>query len=115
MTPTLTEQVTTASSLVGLLLALDTLFTAEQGRRLGEERNRDGGPRGSKLLTIRLTAIGLVLVTVAGTVALFPLFRDVLNTIGTPSWQPVLAVFELTWLLLVALAIWQGTIAWRAG
>jgi hypothetical protein len=37
-----------------------------------------------------------------------------LNTIGTSSWQPVLGVFDLTWLLLLALAVWQIVIAWRS-
>lgn len=114
MTPSLSDQVNTASTLLGLLLALDTLFTAEQSRRLAEERSHVGGARSQKLLIIRATAAALAVVTAAAIVALFPLFRDVFDTIGHPSWQPVLAVFELTWLLLVALTVWQITIAWRA-
>jgi len=114
MTPSITDQVSTASSLLGLLLALDTLFAAEQARRLAEERVRTGGARKQRLQSIRAIAIALAVVTVGAIVALFPLFRDVLDTVGQATWQPVFAVFELTWVLLVALAAWQITIAYRA-
>lgn len=113
-TATLSDQVNTASTLVGLLLALNTLFTAEQARRLSDERLRTGGARRDKLRTIRWTSIALALVTIAALASLFPLFRDVIEAVGTRQWQSVLAVFELTWLLLVALAVWQISLAVRS-
>lgn len=103
----LTDQVGQASNLLGLLLALNTLLTAEQARRLSEERNRDGGARSSHLWTIIGVSAGLGLVTVGALAALFSLFRKVFESMGTPSWQGVLGVFELSWILLIALFFWQ--------
>ncbi len=111
----LADQIGQAGSLLGLLLALDTLFTAVQAQALADERNHEGGARPKRVRTIRTIAIGLAVVTVSALVALFPLVRDVLATIGTGNWEPVLGVFDLTWLLLAALAIWQGWIALRSG
>jgi hypothetical protein len=108
------DQVATASDLIGLLLAIDTLFTAEQGRRLAEERKREGGADRRALRMIQLVSIGLAAVTSCAVVALFPLFRDVLAAVGEPNWEPVLAVFELAWLLLIALTGWQVILAWNS-
>jgi hypothetical protein len=108
------DQISQAASLLGLLLALDTIFTAEQARRLADERTRVGGARTARVRAIRFTAAGLTLVTVSAIAALFPLVLDVVESIGSPEWQPVFAVFQLTWILLIALAAWQLFVAWRA-
>lgn len=110
----LNEKVARVANLLGLLLALDTLFTAEQGRRLAQERRREGGADRAALRLIRVLALGLAVVTTTAVAVLFPLFRDVLKVIGEPEWEPVLGVFELTWILLVALAMWQVVIAWQS-
>ncbi len=109
----LPDQVAQASSLLGLLLALDALFTSEQARRLGEQRKRAGGAERDALRTIRWLTIGLAVVTATAIVALAPTVWDVLAAIGDPGWEPVLSVFELAWVLLVALVVWQAAIAWR--
>lgn len=111
----LSDQVGQASNLLGLLLALDTLFTASQAQSLAAERGREGGARTTRLRTIRASSIGLTVVTVAGILSLSPLFVDVLGAIGGKGWTPVLGVFDLTWLLLVSLAVWQVMIARSTG
>jgi hypothetical protein len=111
---TLGEQVAQASNLLGLLLALDTLFTTEQARRLSEERTRVGGGRRAALRTILLTCAGLAAVTGAALASLTPLALDVVDTLGESSWQPVFGVFLLTYVLLVGLIVWQITLGARA-
>lgn len=110
---TLAEQVGDAAGLLGLLLALNTLFTAEQARRLEEERAREGGARRRPVATVRSITAALGLVTSAALVMLAPLVVDILDTIGGDRWEPVLGVFVLTWLLLVGLLVWQGVITIR--
>jgi hypothetical protein len=111
---TLGEQVAQASNLLGLLLALDTLFTTEQARRLAEERTRVGGARRAALRTAVLTCAGLAAVTAAALASLTPLAVDVLGTLGESSWQPVFGVFLLTYVLLLGLVVWQISLGARA-
>lgn len=108
------EQVAEAANLVGLMLALVTLFTSEQGRRLADERARRGGPRPSRLRSVRLVCLALGAVTLAALGALAPLVLDVLRALGGDEWEPVLAVFVLTYLLLGALLAWQAVLAARS-
>jgi hypothetical protein len=110
----LSEQVAQASSLVGLLLALDALFTLEQARRIDDERARVGGVRSTKLRIVRLSSVGLALITAAAIASLTPLLVDVLMSLAGPEWQPVFAVFGLTYLLLVAMLWWQISLAVRS-
>ena len=112
--PTLDEQVAQASNLLGLLLALDTLFTTEQARRLAEERTRIGGARRAALRVALLTCLGLAAVTVAALASLTPLAVDVVDTLGESSWQPVFGVFLLTYVLLIGLVTWQIRLTARA-
>jgi hypothetical protein len=111
---TLGEQVAQASNLLGLLLALDTLFTTEQARRLAEERTRVGGARRAALRTALVTCAGLAAVTAAALASLTPLAVDVLGTLGESSWQPVFGVFLLTYVLLFGLIVWQISLGARA-
>lgn len=108
---TLPEQVGQAASLLGLLLALVTLFTSEQAKRIDEEHKRQGGARSAVLGSVRWTCIGLAAVTAASIVALAPLIIDVISTIGGDRWEPVLGVFALTYALLGALLTWQIALA----
>ena len=112
--PALDEQVAQASNLLGLLLALDTLFTTEQARRLAEERTRIGGAKPAALRAALLTCVGLAVVTLAAIASLTPLAVDVVETVGESSWQPVFGVFLLTYVLLVGLVTWQITLTVRA-
>ena len=107
----LTDQVGDAASLLGLLLALDTLFTSEQARRLEDELAREGGPRRERRRTIFLTSSGLGLLTVSALLFLLPLVLDVLETVGDSAWEPLLGVFLLTYVLLIALVGWQFRLA----
>jgi protein-S-isoprenylcysteine O-methyltransferase Ste14 len=110
----LDEQVAQVASLLGLLLALDTLFTTEQARRLTEERTRTGGAKQSALRTTLVTCILLGAVTLAALASLTPLAIDVVGTIGDASWEPVFGVFLLTYVLLVGLVAWQILLTIRA-
>jgi protein-S-isoprenylcysteine O-methyltransferase Ste14 len=110
----LDEQVAQAASLLGLLLALDTLFTSEQARRITEERTRIGGAKRSALRTTLVTCVLLGGVTLAALASLTPLAIDVVATIGDPSWEPVFGVFLLTYVLLVGLLAWQILLTSRA-
>jgi protein-S-isoprenylcysteine O-methyltransferase Ste14 len=110
----LDEQVAQAASLLGLLLALDTLFTTEQARRLTEERTRTGGAKRSALRTTLVTCIVLGAVTLAALASLTPLAIDVVGTIGEPGWEPVFGVFLLTYVLLIGLVAWQILLTIRA-
>jgi protein-S-isoprenylcysteine O-methyltransferase Ste14 len=113
--PGLDEQVAQAASLLGLLLALDTLFTTEQARRLAEERTRTGGAKRSALRATLVTCIALAAVTLAALASLTPLAIDVVGTIGGErSWQPVFGVFLLTYVLLIGLVAWQILLTIRA-
>lgn len=114
MSQTLSDQVAQAANLLGLLLALVTLFTSEQAGRLGDERSREGGARQSRLTTIRYACAGLGAVTFASLVLLGPLVFDVVRAIGGDDWQPVLGVFVLVYLLLAALLSWQITLVVRS-
>jgi hypothetical protein len=107
-TTTLSEQVGDAAGLLGLLLALVTLFTNEQAKRFNDERGRQGGPRPDTLRSIRWICLGLSLVTGGAILSLAPLVRDVIGTVGGTRWEPVLGVFVLTYLLLLALLSWQA-------
>jgi hypothetical protein len=111
----LDEQVAQAASLLGLLLALDTLFTSEQARRITEERTRTGGAKRSVLRTTLITCILLGAVTLAALASLTPLAIDVLGTIGDDTdWEPVFGVFLLTYVLLIGLVAWQILLTIRA-
>lgn len=112
--PEVGEQVAQASNLLGLLLALDTLFTTEQARRLAEERTRVGGAKPAALRAALVACIGLVAVTIAALASLTPLAVDVVGTLGDADWQPVFGVFLLTYVLLTVLALWQVSLAARA-
>jgi tellurite resistance protein TehA-like permease len=112
--PALDEQIAQASNLVGLLLALDTLFTTEQARRLVGERTRVGGAKPAALRAAFVTCVGLAVVTVAALASLTPLAVDVVETLGESSWQPVFGVFLLAYGLLVGLVAWQISLAVRA-
>jgi hypothetical protein len=110
----LEEQVAQVANLLGLLLALDTLFTSEQARRLTEERTRTGGARRSALRTTLVVCILLGAVTLAALASLTPLVIDVVGAIGDTDWEPVFGVFLLTYVLLVGLVAWQTLLTIRA-
>jgi hypothetical protein len=103
-----------AANLLGLLLALVTLFTSEQARRLADERAREGGARASRLSSIRLTCVGLGAVTLGALIFLAPIVLDVLRTVGDDDWISVFGVFLLTYLLLGALLVWQAVLGARS-
>jgi hypothetical protein len=111
---TLVEQVRDAANLLGLLLALDTLFTTEQARRLAEQRAREGGARRHALRGVQATALGLAVLTAGSVAILAPLMVGVVREIGDDEWEPVLGVFALTYLLLVGLLVWQIQLMVRA-
>jgi hypothetical protein len=113
---TVFDRVSSASTLLGLLLVLVTLFTSEQARTLEFEEHRPGGAQPGSYRRIALTAGGLALVTFVSLVSLVSLAWDVLRLCCGRSWDSTLAVFLLVWLLLLPLCVWQvsvGRRAWR--
>lgn len=114
MTPPLSEQVADAASLMGLLLALDTLFTNEQARRLDAEDKRLGGSDAARKRAVFWTVIALGALTGCALLALWPLMLSLLEAVGGPGWEPVLSVFALVYLLLMGLVGWQVQLARRA-
>jgi hypothetical protein len=95
---------------VGLFLALVTLFTSEQVRRREFERERVGGPHARSLKNIRTVVLGLLAVTSLSVATMGPLLWDVVNTCCSGALDPILALFPLIWLLLLALVVWQASL-----
>lgn len=110
--PPVQDEIAQISSLLGLFLALVALFTAEQARRLERERLRVGGMEPRATRHVRLLALALAGVTGLASLALLPTvvktFQDC--CLG----RPIYLVFDLTWLLLAGLVVWQVAIALRA-
>jgi O-antigen/teichoic acid export membrane protein len=111
---TVLDRVSSASTLLGLLLVLVTLFTSEQARSLEVEQHRAGGAQAGSYKRIALTTSGLALVTLASLISLSSLAWDILRLCCGQDWDPALAVFLLVWLLLIPLAVWQVSVARRA-
>jgi len=111
---TVFDRVGNASTLLGLLLVLVTLFTSEQARSLEVEENRSGGAQPGSYRRIALISAGLGAVTLASLASLATLAWNVLGLCCSKGWDSSLAVFLLVWLLLVPLEGWQLSISRRA-
>jgi hypothetical protein len=111
----LTERIGQASGLIGLLLALVTLFTSEQSRALDAERRRVGGSTRGARRRIVAICTSLAVLTLAALFALAPLVLDVCRALVEGEGDPLLIVFALVWLLLVPLVVWQLAIVLGAG
>lgn len=111
---TTVERVSNASTLLGLLLVLVTLFTSEQARAFDLEQLRSGGGRRSIYRRVSLIAAALSVVTGASIVSLAPLAEQIVRLCCGAEWDSILGVFVLVWLLLVPLLGWQLGLAWRA-
>jgi hypothetical protein len=108
--PTLTDQIGQAANLVGLLLALITLFTSNRSERIQEERRAVGGPRRERLNEILAIGVGLAVVTALATAALAGLAHKAVLAVWHRTDDPVSSVFLLVWLMLGALFVWQVVI-----
>jgi hypothetical protein len=113
-TEAVTDRIGQASSLVGLLLVLVTVFTSEQARALEAERQREGGATPGARRRIMAISLSLVAVTVAALLALVPLLLDVVRAWMAGHRNPLHIVFALVWLLLAPLSGWQLSIALAA-
>jgi hypothetical protein len=105
------EAIASVASLLGLLLALVTLFTSELARRLSDERTRTGGSRSETMRTIGISSWALLVVTLASALVLAPLVTDAVSTCCAGTYRPVLWAFVLVWLLLIPLMVWQWSVA----
>ena len=105
------QQVTDASTELGLLLAIISLFTVALSGTLQSELTREGGAHQDAWRRIMALSVALAAVSVASLASLLPLARVVIDTHGTRSWEPAFWVFLLVYLLLVPLCIWQACIA----
>jgi hypothetical protein len=108
--PILSEQIGQVANLIGLLLALITLFTSDRSDRLREQRSAGGGPKRGHIKEILATAVGLAVVTAAATASLTSLAHKAGLAVWHGTSDPVVSVFLLVWLLLIALLAWQVVI-----
>jgi hypothetical protein len=105
--PSIGDQIGQAANLVGLLLALITLFTSDRAERLRSERSASGGPKRERVREILAAGVGLALVTAAATASLASLAHKAALAALHSTNDPVVFVFLLVWVLLVALIAWQ--------
>jgi len=105
------QQVSDASTELGLLLAIIALFTAALSSTLQSEMTREGGAHQGARRRIVAMSGALAIVSVASLASLLSLVRVVIDAHGTRSWEPAFWVFLLVYLLLVPLCIWQVSIA----
>jgi len=105
------EQVTDASTELGILLAIVAQFTGGLSSTLQSERTRVGGPHAKAWRRIMGLSVALAVVSVASLVSLLSLVRLVIDSHGTKSWESAFWVFLLVYLLLIPLFIWQASIA----
>jgi hypothetical protein len=110
----LEDEIGQFGSLVGLLLALATLLTANRASRLAElERAPDfsGGDRARELVLDALLAAVTALVFLGGLPLAVRALRD-LHPLAEGG--PLRSVFVLAWALLVGLVAWQAGLVLRA-
>src|SRR5919106_2048978 len=100
---TIDDRIGEASSLIGLLLVLVTIFTSEQARALETERRREGGAMPGTRRRIITISLALVMVTLVALLVLTPLVWEAIRTWGAGSGDAVQIVFVLVWMLLVPL------------
>lgn len=109
------DQVGAAASLVGVLLALVTLFTSAQSASFQAQQTRSGGANSRVLARVVLISAALFLITVVSFLSLRPLAFAVWHARGTRAWESFFPVFLWVWILLVFLAGWQLALAVHAG
>ncbi len=109
-----TERVSNASTLRGLLLNPVTLLTSEEARPLDTELSRSGGGRRGTYRQIAAIAASLAAVTFLSLVSLASTGADVVRLCCGRDWDPILVVFVLAWIPLVRLLAWQVGLAVRA-
>jgi hypothetical protein len=108
----LSREIGDAGALLGLVLAIVTLFTSEQARRLEAELAKPSFDR-ARQREIRWVTSGVLVATAAAIFGLAPLARQAISTSGGNEIEPVLWIFVITWFLLGGLLIWQASIVAR--
>jgi hypothetical protein len=108
------DQIGSAAGLLGVLLALVTLFTSAQSSAFSAQRSRQGGPQKPVLARIAVVCLALFVVTLLSFLSLAPLGKEVWHARGTQEWLPFYAVFLWVWLLLLFLGGWQLVLAFLA-
>jgi protein-S-isoprenylcysteine O-methyltransferase Ste14 len=97
-------QIEIVSNCLGLFLALVSIFTSEQSRRLNHEGLREGGVSRSQVNSIVFITTGLLLATLAGIIVMIPLFLTCLSFLWSNA---VCSFFVLVFILLIGLIFWQ--------
>lgn len=103
--PEVLVDIQAVAGLIGLELALVTLFTSELARRLTDERRRVGGSNPDVVRQIRLLSGGLLAITILSIGAMAPLWLDATGFVAEAD--SVIWIFLVTVLLLIPLAGWQ--------
>lgn len=107
---TTSQQVSDASTELGLLLAIVALFTAALSSTLQSEMTRETGAHQGARRRIMAMSAALATVSAASLTSLLSLVRAISEAYGTRSWEPAFWVFLLVYLLLVPLCVWQVSI-----
>jgi hypothetical protein len=107
-------RVANSSTIVAIFLALVTIFALHLSDRLQAEVTRAGGPRCGAMDAISGMALGAFALTGVAVGAMASSALAVLDDWGGNGWVPELLVYDVTWIALVALAIWELRIAYRA-
>jgi|SRR5882724_4916376 len=106
----LSQEIGDFGSLVGLLLALATLLTANRASALDRLRQAADVTGGAKWREIALDAT-LAVVTGLVWLAGLPLaFRAAHHLHPLAHGGPLRSVFVLAWVLLLGLVVWQGSL-----
>lgn len=96
--------------LVSLALALVTVFTTIRASRAVARKRREGLTRDDMYGEFALDS-GLLVLTMGVIVAATPLFLGALQYLAIGHERGALRLtFAVVWLLLIALAVWQGAI-----
>jgi len=110
----LVDEISDGAGFVSLLLALVTVFTAEVERER-EHHRQLGNPSNAGFKRIGSMAAGLAVLTAASVLALLDWFLDAAEaTIERDPYEPALAIFSISWVLLLVLVLWQVWIAQAA-
>lgn len=108
----LVEEINDGASSYGLVLALDTVFTAELQRRVQALGELDA-PKKARLRTVEGVTASLILLTTTSFIALGEWGVETILTVGGSDLEPGLVIFEVSWLLLLGLIVWQVIIVHR--
>lgn len=103
----ISAQVSDASSLLGILLILVTLFTQILASALDDQSDLTGGAEKETRNRIRVKTSGLFIFTLLVILSLTPTIHNVFKSHGTQNWESPFFLFILVWFALFPLCAWH--------